>query len=83
MSEEVSLPIAQRRRGMALSSITCLEKHVINLEEKEKLTHKDLLVIKSFTKRLESPDTDFKKYHCNITESVEEDEGVLMEKQAK
>ena len=68
---------------MALSSITHLEKHVAALEEKEKLTHKDLVVIKGFIKRLESLDADFKAYHCDITDLVEEDKDVLMEEQAK
>ena len=83
MTKKVSLPIARRRRGVALSSITRLEKHVVDLEEKDKLTHKDLVAIKGFIKRLESLDADFKAYHCNVIDLVEEDEGVLMEEQAK
>ena len=68
---------------MALSSITHLQKHVVDLEEKDKLMHKDLVAIKGFIKRLESLDTDFKVYHRNIIDLVEEDEGVLMVEQAK
>ena len=41
MAEKLSLPIAKRRIGVAISSITRLEKHVIELEAKEKLSHKD------------------------------------------
>ena len=83
ISEKVSLPISMRRRGVAVSSITHLEKHVIELEAKDKLMHKDLVAIKGFIKRLESLDTDFKLYHCNVIDVVEEDEGILMEEQAK
>ena len=68
---------------MALSSITRLEKHVLDLEEKDQLTHKDLVAIKGFIKRLESLDAEFKTYHCKIVDMVEEDEDVLMEEQAK
>ena len=67
---------------MALSSITHLEKHIVDLENKEKLMHKDLVVIKGFIKRVESRDADFKEYHCNIIDLVE-DEVVLIEEQAK
>ena len=35
------LNIARRRRGVAISSITRLEKHTLELEAKEKLLHKD------------------------------------------
>ena len=68
---------------MAFSSITRLEKQVVDPEEKKKLTHKDLVAIKGFIKRVESLDNDFKEYHCNVIDLVEEDEGVLMEEQAK
>ena len=40
------LNIARRCRGVAISSITCLEKHVLELEGKEKLSHKDEEAIK-------------------------------------
>ena len=68
---------------MAFSSITRLEKHVVNLEEKDKLMHKNLVAIKGFIKRLESLDAGFKEHHCNVIDLVEEDKGVLMEEQAK
>ena len=83
MAENLSLPIAKRRRGVAISSITRLEKHVIELEAKEKLSHKDEVAIKGFIKRLENLDADFKGYHCNVIDLVEEDEAVLLEEQAK
>ena len=83
MSEKVSLPSARRWRGVALSSITHLEEHVIDLEAKDKLMHKDLVAIKGFIKRLASLDVHFKGYHCNVIDLVEEEEGVLMEEQAK
>ena len=83
MSEKVSLPIARRRRGVALSSITRLENHVIDLEAKDKLTHENLIAIKGLIKRLESLDADFKGYRCKVIDSAKEDEGVLMEEQAK
>ena len=51
---------------MTLSPITRLEKHVVDLEEKEKLTQKDLLAIMGFIKRLENLDADFKEYHSNV-----------------
>ena len=40
------LNIARRRRGVAISSITHLEKHVVKLEAKEKLLNKDKVAIK-------------------------------------
>ena len=39
------LNIARRRRGVAISSITRLEKHALELEAKEKLLHKDEVAI--------------------------------------
>ena len=39
--------------------------------------------IKGSTKRLESLDSDFKVYHCNIIDMVKEEEEVLMEEQVK
>ena len=68
---------------MAISSITRLEKHVLELEEKENLFHKDEVAIKGYIKRLENLDSDFKGFHCSVIELVEEDEGVLLEEQAK
>ena len=79
MSNKVSLPIVRRRRGVALSSITHLEMHVVDLEENDKLTYKDLVAIKGFIKGLKSLDAEFKKYHCNVIDLVEEENGVLME----
>ena len=75
--------MARRRTGVALSFITCFKKHVVNLEEKDQLMHKDLVAIKGFIKRLKSLDSDFKAYQCNVIDLVEEDKGVLMEEQAK
>ena len=77
------LNLARRRRGVAISSITRLEKHVLELEGKEKLSHKDEVAIKGYVKRLENLDSDFKGFHCSVIELVEEDEGVLLEEQAK
>ena len=54
------LNVARRCRGLAISSITCLEKHVLELEGKEKLSHKDQVAIKGYVKRLENLDSDFK-----------------------
>ena len=48
MSEKMSLPIARGWRGMALLCISHVEKHVNNLEVKDKLTSKDLVAIKGF-----------------------------------
>ena len=72
------LSIARRRRGVAISSITRLEKHVAELEDKEKLSHKDQVAIKGYIKRLDNLDADFKGYHCKVIDLVEEDEGVLL-----
>ena len=83
MLEKLSLPIAKRHRGVAISSITCLEKHVIELEVKEKLSHKDEVASNGFIKRLENLDAGFKGYHCNIIDLVEEEKEVLLEEQAK
>ena len=77
------LNIARRRRGVAISSIIHLEKHVLELEAKEKLSHKDEVAIKGYTKRLENLDADFKGYHCSVIDLVEDDEKVLLEEQAK
>ena len=68
---------------MAISSITRLEKHVLELEEKEKLSHKDAVAIKGYIKRLENLDSDFKGFHCSAIDLVEEDEELLLEEQAK
>ena len=75
------LNIARRRRGVAISSITHLEKHVIELEGKEKLSHKDEVAMKGDIKRLENLDKDFKGLHCSVIDLVEEDEEVLLEEQ--
>ena len=58
------LNITRRCRGVAISSITCLEKHVLDLhvEGKEKLSHKDEVAIKVYIKRLENLDADFKGF---------------------
>ena len=71
------LNIARRRRGVAFSSITRLEKHVLDLEGEEKLSHKDEVAIKGYIKRLENLDADFKGFHCSVIDLVEEDEEVL------
>ena len=76
------LNIARRRRGVAISSITRLEKHVVELEGKGDLSHKDEVAIKGYIKRLENLDADFKGYHCTIIDLVVEDEK-LVEEQAK
>ena len=68
---------------MAISSITWLEAHVLDLEAKEKLLHKDVVADKGFIKRYENLHADFKAYHCNIINLVEEDQKVLLEEQAK
>ena len=77
------LNIACRRRGVAISSITRLEKHVFELEGKESLSHRDEAAIKGYIKRFENFDADFKGFHCTIIDLVEEDEGVLLEELAK
>ena len=79
----VELNIARRRRGEAISSITHLEKHVSELEAKEKLSHKDEVAIKGYIKRLENLDADFNEYHCSVIYFIEEDEKVLLEEQTK
>ena len=68
------LNIARKCKGMAISSITCLEKYVPKLEVKEKILRKDELAINGYIKRLKILDTDFKGYHCSIIDLVEEDE---------
>ena len=83
MPEKVNIPITRRHRGVALSSITRLKKYVIDLEAKDKLSHKDVVAIKSFIKRLYDLDADFKRYHCNIIDLGEKEEEVLKEEQAK
>ena len=80
---EVSLHTAKRRRGVALSSITRLQKHVADLEAKDRLSRKDLVNVKGFIKRLESLDSDFKEHHSTVVDLIEEDEDVLREEQAK
>ena len=45
---------------MAILSITHLDKHVLDLEGKEKLSHKDEVAIKGYIKRLENLDADFR-----------------------
>ena len=67
---------------MAISSITRLEKHVHDLEEKERLSHKDEVAIKGCIKRFENLDSDFKGFHCTIVDLVEEDDDVLQQEQA-
>ena len=64
-------------------SITRLENPVLELEAKERLSHKDEMAIKGFIERLESLDADIKGYCCNIIGSVEENEGALLEEQVK
>ena len=64
-------------------SIIHLEKPVLELEAKEKLSLKDKVAIKGFIERLESLDADIKGYYCNIIDSVEEKEGTLLEEQVK
>ena len=76
------LNVARRRRGVASSSITRLEKHVFDLEGKGDLSHKDEVAIKGYIKRLENLDKDFKGYHCTIIDLVEGDDK-LEEEQAK
>ena len=76
------LNIASRHRGVAFSSITRLEKHVLDLQGKESYL-KDEVAIKGYIKRLENLDTDFKRFHCSVVNLVEEDEEVLLEEQAK
>ena len=66
---------------MAISLITRLEKHVIELEGKEKLSHKDEVAMKGYIKRLENLDNDFKGFQCSVIDLVEEDEEVLLEAQ--
>ena len=61
------LNISRRRRGVAVSSITHLEKHVSKLEPRKSF-HKDEVAIKGFIKRLENLDADFKGYHCSVVE---------------
>ena len=70
--------IARRRRGVAIWSNTCFEKHALELEGKESLSHKDEMAIKVYIKRLQNLDTDFKVYHCSDIDLVEEDEKVLL-----
>ena len=77
------LNIARRRRGMAISSIIHLEKHVLDLEGKEKVSHKDEAAIKGYIKRLENLDTDFKGFDCSVINLVKENEELLLEEQAK
>ena len=83
METRAELNIARRRKGVAISSIIRLEKHVLELEGKETLSHKDEVAIKGYIKHLDNPDADFKGHHCSIIDLVEEDEGVLLEEQAK
>ena len=77
------LNISRRCRGLAISSIIHLEKHVLDLEGKETLSHKDEVAIKGYIKRLKNLDTDFKGFHCSVIDLVKEDEKVLLEEQAK
>ena len=41
------------------------------------------MAIRSFIERLESLDANIKGYYCNIVDSVEENEGALLEEQVK
>ena len=75
--------IARRRRGLAISSITQLEKHVLNLEAKEKLSYKDEVAINGYIKCLDNLDADFKGFLYSVIDLVEVDEKVLLEEQAK
>ena len=43
----------------------------------------DEVAIKGYIKRLENLDADFKGFHYSVIALVEEDEGVLLEEQAK
>ena len=47
-----------------------LEKHVLELEGKQKLSHKDEVAIKGYIKRLENLDADFKVYYCSVVDLV-------------
>ena len=68
---------------MAISSITCLKKHVLNLKDKDSLSHQDEVAIKGYLKRLEDLDSEFKSYHSTIMDLVEDDEDVLKQEQVK
>ena len=74
---------ARRRRGVAISSITQLEKHVLELEGKESLSYRHKIAIRGYIKHLENLDPDFKGFHCTVICLVEEDEQVVMKEQAK
>ena len=47
------------------------------------LFHKDEVAIKGYIKLLENLDTHFKGYYCSVIDLIKEDEGVLLEEQAK
>ena len=55
---------------------------MLELEGKDKLSHKDEVAIKGYIEKLENLQANFKGFHCSSMDSVKEDEGVLLEEQA-
>ena len=52
--------------------ITKMEEKIINLEMKERLTHKDQLAIQRHLQRLESLDAQFRSEHSKVVDLIEE-----------
>ena len=76
------LNIARRRTGEGFSSITRLEKYVLDLEGKEKVFHMDELAIKGYQKTRE-PRRRLQGFRCSVINLVELDEEVLLDEQDK
>ena len=69
------LATAHRRRGALVGSITRLDKRVKDLEtlvEATDLSVKDRLTLQQLEQKLETFDTNFKTYHFEALELIEE-----------
>ena len=69
----------RRHRGVTHASITKLADRISELEMKVTLFPPDKFKAQQFQKKLESLDTDFKDYHFNVVNLIEEEEGLERE----
>ena len=65
------------QHGMVQGNITRLETNVVNFENQETLTENEQQSVPKNVKKLEALSTEFKKYHCSVSDQIKDQDNWL------
>ena len=73
------LKVARSLRGIARTSITRIEKHIIRFEEKPELLKDDWQAVQTLTEKVQAIDDNFKEHHYVIADQANHQAAVVGE----